>query len=170
AGAAAKIGAQDVEQVVVADVGLALEHAYRQHQEARRAEAALQTVVLDEGLLHRVELVALRQPLDGADRPTLCLHREHQTGAYRLAVEQHRAGAADPVLAADMRSGLAAIVADRVDQRAPRIDADVIAAAVDGEREVALLGHELACSSARRVTVPVRSRRYSALVTAASSG
>ena len=87
AGAAAEIGREHVEQVLVADVGLALEHAGREHQEARRAEAALQPVMLDEGALQRMQLVALREPLDGADRLAVGLHREHQAGAHRLAVD-----------------------------------------------------------------------------------
>src|SRR5262249_35487932 len=110
------------------------------------------------------------QALDGADRASFRLHREHQAGTHGLAVEQDGAGAADAVLATDMGAGLAAIVADGVDQRAARIDTDVVAPAVDGQRELALLGHAAACSSARRVTVPARSRRYSAGVTASSSG
>src|SRR6516162_7502064 len=36
--AAAKVGRKNVEQVFVADVGLALEHADREHQKTRRAE------------------------------------------------------------------------------------------------------------------------------------
>ena len=79
------------------------------------------------------------QTFDGADGAAFRLHGEHQAGADRLAVEQHRAGAADAMLAADMGSGLAAIVTDRVDQRAARIDADGVAAPVDVERELALL-------------------------------
>ena len=55
------------------------------------------------------------------------LHREHQAGAHRLAVDQHRAGAANAVLAADMRAGLAAILADGVDQRPARLDANGVA-------------------------------------------
>ena len=140
-------------QVLVADVGLALEHAGRQHQKARRAEAALQSVVLDERLLQRVQLVAVRQALDGADLASLGLHREHQARAHRFAVDQHRAGAADAVLAADMGPGLAAIVADGIDQGAPRIDAHAVTASVDGEGDLAFLDHAAACSSARRVTV-----------------
>ena len=51
------------------------------------------------------------------------LHRKHQAGAHRLAVDDDGAGAADAVLAADMGAGLPAILADGVDQRAPRLDA-----------------------------------------------
>ena len=53
-------------------------------------------------------VVAVGQPFDGADRLALRLHREHQAGAHRLAVDDHRAGAADAVLAADVRAGQAA--------------------------------------------------------------
>ena len=67
AGAAAKIGRQHVDQILVADIGLALQHAGDQHEKAGRAEAALQAVVLHEGALQRVELVAVRQAFDGAD-------------------------------------------------------------------------------------------------------
>ncbi len=102
--------------------GSTLQHAGREHQEARRAEAALQAVVLDEGALQRVQRIAVREALDGADPAAIGLHGEHQAGAHRLAVDQHRAGAADAMLAADMRAGLAAVVADRVDQRAARLD------------------------------------------------
>jgi hypothetical protein len=40
------------------------------------------------------------------------------------------------MLAADMRTGLPALVADGVDQRLARLDADRIVAAVDIERDV----------------------------------
>jgi hypothetical protein len=63
------------------------------------------------------------------------------------------------VLAAEVRAGEAAIVADGIDQGAARIDADTVAASVDRERDLALLAHAAACSSARRVTVRVRSLR-----------
>ena len=66
----------------------------------------------------------VRQTFDGADRAALGLHRKHQAGAHRLAVDNDGAGAADAVLAADMRAGLPAILADRVGQRAARLDRD----------------------------------------------
>jgi len=51
------------------------------------------------------------KPFDSAHPGTLGLHREHQAGAHRLVVDQHGAGAADAVLAAEMRTGEAAILA-----------------------------------------------------------
>src|SRR6476660_2885710 len=51
--AAAQVRRQYVEQIVIADIGLALAYADRQHQKTRGTEAALQAVVVHEGLLHR---------------------------------------------------------------------------------------------------------------------
>src|SRR5262249_54097067 len=141
-----------------------------QHEKPRRAEAALQAVIVDERLLQRMQLVAVRQAFDGADLPAFGLHRKHQAGAHGLAIEQHRAGTAHPVLAADMGAGLAAVVAARIDQGATWMDADAVVAPVEREADLSLLDHGAACSSARRVTVRTRSRRYSALVMASSSG
>ena len=127
AGAAAQIRRQRIEQRVVGDVGLAFENAGGQHQETGRAEPALQGVMFDEGALQRVQDTALRQPLDGADRAALGLHREDQAGAHRIAVEQYRARAADAVLATHMRAGQPAIVADRIEQGAARLHAQSVA-------------------------------------------
>jgi hypothetical protein len=50
------------------------------------------------------------------DRAPVDLHREHEAGAHRLAVDLHRARAADPVLAADVRAPHAEVVAQAVRQ------------------------------------------------------
>src|SRR5262249_29184626 len=108
-GTAAQIGREHVDQVHIADVGLAFEHADDQHEEARRAEAALQPVMVHEGALEGMQLVALGQSLHGADRFPVGLHGEHQARADRLALDEYRAGAAHAVLAPDMGAGLPAI-------------------------------------------------------------
>ena len=64
--------------------------------------------------------------------------RQDRTGSPST---MHGAGAADAMLAADMGPGLSAIVADRVDQRAARLDPDRVVAAVDAQRDIDLLGH-----------------------------
>ncbi len=51
------------------------------------------------------ELARVRQPLDGVDRAAVGLHREHEAAAHDLAVDANGAGAADAVLAADVRAG-----------------------------------------------------------------
>src|SRR5579859_5419491 len=45
AGAAAEVGRQDLEQFLVADVGLLLQDSSREHEEPRRAKAALHAVM-----------------------------------------------------------------------------------------------------------------------------
>ena len=83
----------------------------------------------------------LARPLDGSDRQSLSLHREHQAGTHRIAADDDRAGAADAVLAADMGSGLAAVLADGVRERAPRLDADGMITPVDVEGDIDRAGH-----------------------------
>ena len=51
AGAAAQVRGQHVGQVFVADLRVLLQHVGGEHQKARRAVAALQAVIVDEGLL-----------------------------------------------------------------------------------------------------------------------
>src|SRR5215470_7389261 len=141
AGAATEIGREHVEQLLVIDIGILLQRIGGQHQEARRAEAALQRMMRDEGALQRMQVVGRAEPFDGADVLALRLYCEHQAGAHRLAINDHRAGAADAMLAADMRAGLPAIVADGIDQRLAWLDPDRVLAAVDGQRDVGLVGH-----------------------------
>src|SRR5215472_18709761 len=88
-----------------------------------------------------MQIVAVGETFDRADALALGLDREHQAGPYCLIVEDHRACAADAVLAADMRSRQPAFVADDIDQRLSRLDADGVIVAVDIELDVDLLGH-----------------------------
>ena len=105
-------------------------------------------------------VVAVGQALDGADGFAGGLHRKHQAGAHRLAVDDHRAGAADAVFAADMGSGLPAFLADRVRQGASRLDANGIVAAVDVEGDVGLAAHVGFSAAAQRRANPLRRRRH----------
>ena len=70
AGAAADIAFELVaDGLLVELVALAVHHIDRRHDHARRAEAALQAVVLAEGLLHRMQRAVRRRPaLDGQRR------------------------------------------------------------------------------------------------------
>src|SRR5436309_1047728 len=85
--------------------------------------------------------VAIGQTLHRADTPALRLDREHQAGAHRFTIEDDGAGAADAVLAADMGPGLAAVIADHIDQRAPWLHAHVVILAVDVQGDVDFLYH-----------------------------
>ena len=75
--------------------------------------------MIHEGLLHRMQPVAISQALDGPDLLTVGLHGEHQAGAHRFVIDNDCAGAADTMLATDMGSGQSAIFTDGIGQRAP---------------------------------------------------
>ena len=88
-----------------------------------RAEAALQAVAVAERLLHVAQLpVGGRQALDGGDLGAVGLHGEHQAGAHRVAVEQHRARPAHAVLAAEVGAGEGEVLAEDVGQGLAGLD------------------------------------------------
>ena len=92
-----------------------------------------------------------RQPLDGRHLVALRADREHQATADRFAVEQHGAGPADAVLAADVGAGQMQVVAQGVAQQAPgrHVDLPGLAAPV---------GVVVSCETAPRVVgAPIRS-------------
>src|SRR5687767_285172 len=65
AGAAAQIAIEPLPDLPLRGIRLALEQVDRAHDHARRAEAALQRMVLAKGRLHRVQLAVPGQALDG---------------------------------------------------------------------------------------------------------
>ena len=100
-------------------------------------------VRLAERRLQRVQLGAVRggQALDRRDRGAVGLHGEHQARAHRLAVHQHGAGAADAVLAADVRAGEAELVAQEVAEQQARLDLGGVGRAVDGHADAETIRH-----------------------------
>src|SRR4051794_27506600 len=102
-------------------------------QDARGAEPALQTVVVPEGLLDRVQPVPGRQPLDRGQLGAVGLDGEQQAGTDRLAVHKHCARAAHAVLAPHVRAGQIQVLAQEVGQRAADRHGALVDAAVDGD-------------------------------------
>jgi hypothetical protein len=68
--------------------------------EARRADATLQSCVFKEFLLERMKSLRPRYSLDGGYRPILNLNAEHQAGIHKLAFKKNIARAAVAVIAA----------------------------------------------------------------------
>ena len=85
----------------------------------------------DERVLHRMQLVAVRETFDRPDALALRLDREHQAGPHRLIVEDHGTCATDAVLATDMRPGQPAFVADNIGQRLSRLYPNRVVTSVD---------------------------------------
>ena len=105
AGAAAEIARQPFANIIVRGERIFAEEISRSHQHARGAEAALQRVMRVKRFLQRVQLPDAPEAFDRFDAAAIGLHRKHQTGTRAIAVYQHRAGPADPVLTTDMGAG-----------------------------------------------------------------
>ena len=90
--------------------------------------------MLEELLLQRMQLGALRHALDGLDRAALGLGAEHQAGADQAAVEQHAAGAAVAGRAAFLAAGQVELVAQHVEQGLLGLAEELHRIAVDGGR------------------------------------
>src|SRR5256712_9146969 len=112
-------------------LGVALEHLVDRHDHARRAEPALEPVLLPESLLDRVQLAVLRQPLDRHDIGAVRLDGEEGAGLDGLTVHDDRAGAALARVTADVRAGEAHRLADIVDEEQTGLDFMAVALAVD---------------------------------------
>src|SRR5213596_230970 len=140
------------------------------HEDARRAEAALQPVSLAERGLKRMQRVAraVSKALHGLDFVTVRLDGEHEAGADRLAVQQDGAGPAHPVLTSDVRSGEAQLVAQEVGEEQPRLHRTLVARAVDGDHQRHAQGpqrYALAGSAARRQNSSMKRREALAKLT-----
>src|SRR5439155_24380723 len=136
-------------------LGLHAQEIERGHQHARRAEAALEPVVLVEGLLQRVKLAVLHQAFDRPELGALGLDREHDAGARGLAIEQDGARAADPVLTAHVRAGEPEVFTEEIDEELPRLAAPLVLDAVDFQADDHGLTHLATLVSARLTARPV---------------
>src|SRR5665811_983252 len=85
--AATEVSGERLADLRVARMLAALEQVMGGDDQPGGAEAALDRAGLEEGLLHRVQLVAVAQALDGHDVSTLGLTRRHETRADRHVVE-----------------------------------------------------------------------------------
>ena len=104
--AAAEVAAHAFADALGVVAGLAfLDQADRAHDLAGRAEAALEAVMGDEGGLHRMQLVAVRDALDGQHVGAVVADRQRQARIDAPPVDQHRAGAALAAVAALLGAG-----------------------------------------------------------------
>jgi hypothetical protein len=122
-----------VPDLLLGRVGIALQEIGGGHDHPRRAVAALQAVVVPEGLLERVQLVAVGHALDGLDLGAVGLDGKHRAALHRVAVDVHRARAAVGGVTADVRAGQTQVVAQQMDQEQTRLDFDLVVLPVDGE-------------------------------------
>src|SRR5581483_6440734 len=79
AGAAAQVARDGLPDLRLRGVRALAEKARERHEEARRAEAALQPVMLVEGLLQGIQALAVGETLHGVDLVLVDLRGEHET-------------------------------------------------------------------------------------------
>src|SRR5262249_49951216 len=94
-------------------------------------------------LQHAQAPVRLCEALDRRDPMAVGLHRIHQTGADRLAIEHDGACPADAVLAANMRTGEIEMLAQPIHERGAGRDLADALRAVDLDRDgIERLAHD----------------------------
>src|SRR3989475_9629561 len=144
------------------------------HGNAAHAEAALRRLLLDERLLHRVQLAVAAQTLHGCNLLIKHEGKRKITGGHGAAVDQHEAGAAQAAAAAEAAADQPEVVAQHVEQRRVWICLDRARDSVDLELHGSVRGDPgLANESApsldvvadlRRDLVRTAGRRHHALL------
>ena len=77
-----------------------------------------------------------RQAFDRRDLVAVHLHAEERAGLHRLAVQQHRAGAATRRVATDVRASEAEPLAQDVNEQLARLDVEDVLCPVDRDRDL----------------------------------
>src|SRR5438552_1848575 len=141
AGAAADVALEPAPDLRIGEpVAVRAEELDAGHDHPRRAEAALERVVLPEGLLERMELAGARETLDRRDLAAVGLDGEHGAGLHRAPAEVEPGGRAD----ADARLLVETeLVEDRGGALRARDQADVAGVAGQGalERRLVVSSH-----------------------------
>ena len=165
---------EEVDDLVPTRVWTTRQEILRRHQDAGGTEPALQRVVPAKGNLQRRQVSASGQPLDRAQLAAVHLNREQEAATHRGSVHDHRAGAADAVLAADVRPGETQAMPKEVRQQQPRLHRLDVAAPVDrhvdGDHAASSDASAQAARSARSTMSAVSSRRYAPVAWSPSGG
>src|ERR1017187_1642809 len=90
--AAAQVAGQIMTYLVVTGIGVFIQQLLHHHDEAGRAEAALEGARLDKGFLNRIEFLARCQSFDGFHPSAVGQHCKKKAAGHGLSV--HIDGAA----------------------------------------------------------------------------
>src|SRR6185503_10762963 len=121
--AAADIPLDRVPDLVVARIRVVGEEVRGHHDHPRRAEAALEPVLLPERVLERVQrAVAGLHSLDRRDVRAIRLDREHRAAFHGLAIDGDGARAALARVAPDVGPGELQVLAEELDEHASWLD------------------------------------------------
>src|SRR5579883_818605 len=166
--AAAEIARDRVAHFRFSGIGVLLQQRLAHQHHSRRAEAALQAMLLVEALLNGVQLAILLQTLDGLNLGAIDLRGQQRAGLGRNAVDQDGAGAAACRVAANVRAGEVGNLADKMHQQQAIFDIGLKGLAVEGYLDMLchcahpFCARSAASRSARAVSVRTTPRLYSA--------
>src|SRR5688572_9688793 len=153
AGTAAEIPRDRFPDALARRVALALEQGFGGHEDPRGAVAALRRAEVGESRLQRMQLRPARQAFHGVDAPSLAFHGKHQAGELRLAIDQHRAGAALAKLAAVLGAREAELFAQHLEKRLVRGNRGLVCLTVHFEFQLKVALH---CLEAERISGTVQ--------------
>src|SRR6185437_6592640 len=139
--ATAEIAGERLPHLAVAGLRIALQQGRRRHDHAVDAIAALRRLLVDEGLLDGMRLVDGAETLDGGDLLARRQGDREGAGAHRLAVDDHRAGAALSETAAEFCAVQLEVVAQHIEEGGIFLRVHPVPGAVDGELDG--IGHGL---------------------------
>src|SRR6266516_1949558 len=122
--------------LLLAGIRPLVEEADDGHDEPRSAIAALEAVLLVERFLDGVHRPVCGQAFDRCDFVAVYLDAEQRAGLHRLAVQQHRAGAATGRVTADVRTGQAEPLAQDVNEQLARLELEDVLHPVDRDRDL----------------------------------
>src|SRR6476620_8008711 len=95
---------------------------------------ALQSIMAHECGLHWVKIAAFFQALDGRYLVARMHHGERQAAVDALSIDDHRAGAALPLVATLLRTGQPEMLTQRIEQRYARIEIESMTPSIDSQR------------------------------------
>ena len=120
--AAAEISAHAFAHALRIVAGLTLlDQTDRTHDLAGRAEPALQAIVGEKGLLHRMKPIALRHAFDRQDVGAVVTDRKRKARIDPSSVDDDRAGAALAAVAALLGSGQMQAFAKKIEEGDTRV-------------------------------------------------
>ena len=134
AGAAAEVALEPLADSSLARRAAFLDQRDGRHDHPRRAVAALERVMVVERLLHGMELAVRGEPLDGRDLGPVDLDAEQGARLRGHAVDEDGACAARRGVAPDVRPRQPEPVAEDVDEQLARLELELVAGPVHGQR------------------------------------
>jgi len=115
-------------------------HPDRGTQLAGRAIAALEAIMLDEGVLERKQMAGLSEAFNRSDRTILILHGQGEAGVDPFAVDQYRASSAGALVATLLGAGESQMFAEKIEQRSAYIRFEIEGLAIYKEMHGGLHG------------------------------